>query len=336
MKCLSIAPLLLVVGLFSCDKAKHAVDAAREKIGGVTDPGAPADPGGQVDSGFAAQVDSAAEGVRFRRDLEFPASMTIRLVERQIFKNARMITQSELGNQTASYSGTWEMVGSIERDRSRVDLAIEKFGEVLDLRDKGKEAAVTVPSAESRPPLGNEVAGAKVGFGFSGDVWRISEKKGAVDFRNKVLGDALLPALPELLTIHGGMPRTQWFSSTRRWIGGDKFVLEGEALALLFPGNSSGKVTLVFEEPEALEGHPCGRFAVTGDVTLAGRVGLDGEVRTREITINSGKVWCSLIHPLVLREEYQTLQTIVTGKGRGPRTRIQGAVDHVVSRGWRS
>lgn len=336
MKCLSIAPLLLVVGLSSCDKAKDAVDAAREKIGGVTDPGAPADPGGQVDSGFAAQVDSAAEGVRFRRDLEFPPTLSVRLVERQIFKNARMITQSELGNETATYSGTWELVGSIDRDRNQVALAIEKFGEVLDLQGKGKEAAVQQPPAENRPSLGNEVAGARVGFGQVSGAWRISEGKGAVDFRNKVLGDKLLPALPGLLAIHGASPRTQWFSPTRRWIGGDKLVLEGEALALLFPGKSSGKVTLVFEESEALEGHPCGRFAVSGDVTLADHIGLDGQDRTSEITINAGKIWCSLIHPLVLREEYETLQTIVTGKGRGPRTRIQGAIEHVAARRWES
>jgi hypothetical protein len=334
MKCLSIAPLLLIVGLASCDKAKRAVDAAREKIGGVADPGAPADPGGQVDSSFAAQVDSAAEGVRFRRDLEFPPAVSIRVVERQTFRNARMIVQSELGKETATYNGTWEMVGTIERDRGRVVLAIEKFGEVLDLQEKSKEAAATIPSVENRPRLGKEVAGARVEFGQSADGWRIAEGKGTVDFRNKVLGEELLPSLPEWLTIHGGAPRTQWFASTRRWIGGDKFVLEGAALVLLFPGRSSGKVTLVFEETEALEGHPCGRFAVEGDVTLDRRIGLDGEARDSEITIQSGKVWFSLIHPLVLREEYQTLQTIVTGGGRGPRTRIQGNVDQVISRRW--
>jgi len=335
MKCLAIASLLLIPGLCCCDRAKQVVDAARDKIGGAADPGAPADPGGQVDADFAGQVDSAAEGVRFRRDLDFPASLSIRLVERQTFKNARMINRSELGSETATYSGTWEMVASIELDPNQLALSIEKFGEVLDLSKQGQKAAATASPSDKRLPLGNEVAGARVLFGRTSAGWRMPEARGAVDFRNKVLGEELLPVLPELLTIHGAGPRTQWFSSTRRWIGGDRIELEGDALALLFPGRSSGKVTLVFEEPEALEGHPCGRFAVEGDVTLAGRTGLDGMVRDREITIKSGKIWCSLIHPLVLREDYRTLQTIVTGKGRGPRTKIQGAVDQVVDRRWR-
>lgn len=335
MNCLPIVPLLLVLGLCSCDKAKQVVDAARDKIDGAAEPGAPVDPGGQVDAELAGQVDSAAEGVRFRRDLDFPPSLTIRVVERQTFRNARMIHRSELGSETATYNGTWELAGSLELAPNQVVLSIEKFGEVLDLSNQGKKAAASAPALDRRQPFGNEVSGARVSFTRTGAGWRVPEVRGAVDFRNQVLGDDLAPVLPELLTIHGGAPRSQWFSSTRRWIGGDRIQLEGDALALLFPGKSGGKVTLVFEEPEALDGHPCGRFAVEGDVTLSGRTGLDGAVRDREITIKSGKIWCSLIHPLVLREEYQTLQTIVTGKGRGPRTKIQGQVDQVLDRRWR-
>jgi hypothetical protein len=60
-------PLLMVLpflfaGISSCDKAKQAVDAARIKMGGVTDPGAPVEPGGEVEPLMASQVDNAAEG----------------------------------------------------------------------------------------------------------------------------------------------------------------------------------------------------------------------------------------------------------------------------------
>lgn len=332
----SIVPVLLLLGLCSCDRAKRLVDAARGKMGGAADPGAPAVPGGKVDQDFAGQVDSAADGVRFRRDLDFPASLSIRLVERQTFRNARMITKSELGREAATYNGTWEMVGSIKLDPNQFSLSIEKFGELLAPADESKKAAAPAPVMDNRLPFGNEVAGAQVSLARTGNGWRMRQVKGVMDFRNQVLGGELVPVLPELLTIHGGVPRGQWFSSNRRWTGGDRIQLEGDALALLFPGRSGGKVTLVFEEPEALEGHPCGRFAVEGDVKLAGRTGLDGAVRDREISIQSGKIWCSLIHPLVLREEYQTLQTIVTGAGRGPQTKIQGVVDQVIDRRWRS
>jgi hypothetical protein len=155
-----------------------------------------------------------------------------------------------------------------------------------------------------------------------------------VKFNSMIIEQNLLPSLPEVLVGQGILARTQWFSSTRRWIGGDKFVLEGESMALLFPGKSSGKVTLTYEAAEALEGHPCGRFSIQGDLSLKGAVGLGGESSDSEITINSGKVWCSLIYPLVLREEYETVQTQVQGKGRGPRFRVQGVIRQVTARQW--
>jgi hypothetical protein len=105
-------------------------------------------------------------------------------------------------------------------------------------------------------------------------------------------------------------------------------------MALLFPGKSEGRVTLTYEVAEALEGHPCGRFAVEGDVTLKDDVSLSGESSNTEMTIRSGKIWCSLIHPLVLREEYEMVQTSEKGQGSEPKVRIQGAVDQIIAREW--
>jgi hypothetical protein len=165
--------------------------------------------------------------------------------------------------------------------------------------------------------------------------WRIPESKGPVDFQRKTLGDGLLQDLPNTLADHGALPRTQWFSSSRRWIGGDKIVLEGDAINLLMPGNATGKVTLVYEAAEALEGHPCGRFAMSGDIRIKGDVALNGTIADNEMTINSGTIWCSLIHPLILREEFDTVCTSVEGKGGGPKRRVQGSIGRVVSRQWK-
>ena len=148
-----------------------------------------------------------------------------------------------------------------------------------------------------------------------------------------VWSKALQPALPILLATDGVTPRTQWFSSSKRWSGGDKFELTGDSLGLLFPGKASGKIVMTYEVSEALEGHPCGRFAVTGDVSLKDLMRIEGESFDQEVSIRSGKIWCSLLHPLVLREELDTVQTITQGSG-GAKIRIQGGVQVVRSRQW--
>lgn len=334
MKPLLIVLPILLAGLSSCDKAKQAVEAARTKMGGVTDPGAPVEPGGEVEPVMASQVDNAAEGVRFRRDLGFPASLKVRVTERRTFENVRMISTSELGNEVVTYSGTREIVGVFEHSNQRVVLSIEKAGEVMDINKAKNEESKTEVKNDPISSADPGLAGTRIEFVKESGGWRPPETKGPVKFNSMIIEQNLQPSLPEVLVGQGVLARTQWFSSTRRWIGGDKFVLEGESMALLFPGKSSGKVTLTYEAAEALEGHPCGRFSIHGDVSLKGGVGLDGESSDSEITINSGKVWCSLVYPLVLREEYETVQTQVQGKGRGPRLRVQGVIRQVTARQW--
>jgi len=256
------------------------------------------------------------------------------VTERRTFDNVRMISTSELGNEVVTYSGTRELVGVFEHANQRVVLSIEKAGEVLDINKKEKVEAKTEAKSDPISSAEAGLAGTRIEFLKDTRGWRVPETKGPVKFNSMIIEQNLLPALPEVLVGQGVMPRTQWFSSTRRWIGGDKFVLEGETMALLFPGKSSGKVTLTYEAAEALEGHPCGRFSIQGDVSLKDEVGLGGDSINSEITINSGKVWCSLIYPLVLREEYETVQTQVQGKGRGPRLRVQGVIRQVTARQW--
>lgn len=334
MKPLLIVLPLLAAGLSSCDKAKHAADAVKAKMGGVTDPGAPAAPGGDVAPDLASQVDSAAEGVRFRRDLPFPSKVTIRVVERSLYKNVQIVSTSALGKESGTANGTWEEIGLIGREGSRVSVTLEKAGKVVEPVE-GKEAPAPAPKDDSFG--GDEVVtGVSLEFELGPKGWRTPESKGPVNFQSKILTDGLLPVLPATLSQHGALPRTQWFSSTRRWIGGDKIVLEGDAVNLLFAGKqTTGKLTLVYEAAEALEGHPCGRFAVSGDVTLKGHMGLGGKVANTEMTINSGTIWCSLIHPLVLREEFDTVCTSMEGKGGGPKRRVQGSIGIVVARQWK-
>jgi len=335
-----VLPFLMTgLGLasFSCDKAKDAVTAAREKFRGA-DPSAPASPGGDVAPDLASQVDSDAQGVRFRRDLPFPVEIGIRSVERVEYLEARIVNTSALGIDTAPLSGKHETIANFRRKGSQLNIQIEKSGRLVEevVEEKGKKMPV-IPVADAvreREAAAKRLEGAAMDFRLTNQGWRQPESKGAMDFSRMVWGKELQAALPQVMPAEGVLPRTQWFSSTRRWNGGDKFELSGESLALLFPGKCSGKVTLTYEVAEAMEGHPCGRFAVSGDVSVKGRANVEGAIGDQEISIRSGKVWCSLLHPLVLREELDTVQTVTTGSG-GATVKVQGSVAIVRARQWK-
>lgn len=328
-------------GMASCDKAQKAVDAAREKFRGV-DPSAPVSPGGDVDSELASQVDSGAEGVRFRRDLPYPTDINVRTVERTTYHEARAMSTSALGTQTAPISGKFERIFSLKRAGTRLTLQIEKYGRMVEeeaaketAKDPSKNKVVAaVDAASEKEDEAKRLEGASIDFQLSNQGWRLPTTKGAADFTRMMWGKKLQPVMPSLLSHEGIMPRTQWFSSSRRWSGGDKLELTGDALGLLFPGKCEGKVTLTYEVSEALDGHPCGRFAVSGDVSMKDVTDIDGVSSTQEVSIRSGKVWCSLLYPLVLREEYDTVRTLAYGSD-GAKTRIQGGWGVVSSRQWK-
>lgn len=327
-------------GVASCDKAQQAVDAAREKFRGV-DPSAPVSPGGDVDPDLASQVDSGAEGVRFRRDLPFPTDLSIRVVERSNYHDSRAMSSSALGTQNAPISGKFERIFNLKRSSSHLNIQIEKAGRVIE-EEAAKEAAkdpaknkvvAVVDGASEKDDEAKRLEGASIDFNYTNQGWRQPKSKGAADFSKMIWAKKLEPQLPSLMAHDGLMPRTQWFSSSRRWNGGDKFEITGDALAMLFPGKHEGKIVLTYEVSEALDGHPCGRFAVTGDIS-GEAAGIDGVVSSQEISIRSGKVWCSLLYPLVLREEFETVHTTISGSD-GAKTKIQGGLDLVTSRQWK-
>jgi hypothetical protein len=250
------------------------------------------------------------------------------------FHNTRRIVTSALGTDKMTANGAFEIVGFLQRSGPQMSLTIEKAGPVIDPKEAVEKAKASAQGAP--PPEPEPFVGTRVEFQQGQGGWGLPSQKGAVDFNRKLLEQNLLPNLPGLLVQHGIMPRRQWFSSSRRWIGGDKLVLEGDSLALLFENGAKGKVTLTYEVSEALDGHPCGRFAVQGDVSLNNETMFDGATQSGEMTIQSGKVWCSLLHPVVLREEYQTVRTVTEGIGNGPTTKIQGGIDELRIRQWKA
>ncbi len=105
---------------------------------------------------------------------------------------------------------------------------------------------------------------------------------------------------------------------------GAEIVLTGEALSMLVGGGATGTLNLKLESIGAVAGHPCGVFSVTGDYSRRQFPAFSGGFTDEDVTIQSGKVWLSLIHPLVLKWEMDTIQSFKTGEKGGQQLQAQG------------
>jgi hypothetical protein len=212
-----------VLGMASCDKAKLAVDAAREKFRGATDPDGPVKPGGDVAADVVSQVDTAAEGVRFRRDLPFPRHVNVRVMEEFNYENMIRTKTSALGSETAGLNTKWQQVALLERRANRVSFAIERSGVVADKKNDDKTAEAASADNGAMP---------KIDFELGPRGWRAPTRKGPTDFKLMTREKAMLPTLEASITHNGLDARKQWFSASRRWAVGDRLVLEGDSLEL--------------------------------------------------------------------------------------------------------
>lgn len=330
-------PLLIVLvaslPVISCQKVKDLAGKAKSAAGQVT---STATSGGEMDKTLEALIDRNEEGVRFRKDLPFPKSLECRTTSSMQFIDVRVFRKTAFGPESGTSSSTREEAGTWTRRDNRVTFTYEKAtispssmlpsAPVVD--PKAPPAATTPappkapsaappPSADAAPT--REVAESLSGaLRFSDGKWRAEREE---DFMRMVKLKELESAFgDEVLMIRGLAPRKLWFGKTR-WKEGSKLTLNGEEMALVMitPG-MKGRLDLVFEAVEAVDGHPCGRFSITGE--CSGYRSADGS--KAEMSITGGKVWMSLIHPLVIKQELDTVMTL-SGKS-GPLERAQGHV----------
>lgn len=347
-------------------KAKRAAETGVSVALGGSKTAQPA-----ADPRLQALVDQTAEGAVFRKDLPFPEQVQVTVERRLSFADARMVAKSAIGNQVTVVTGTRFFTTRFERAGDRLELTMESAGfekpAVADPKEgKAKETAAKgapapVPAPKAGPPPGvlskveqakagqaaaaaaaaadvpdeltaiKELTGCKLAFARQGKAWKAEHTN---DFRLAVWAGNLAPHLAANGIDAGVMPRAYWFGK-RRLKPGDVVPLTGAALALMLGEGATGALELKLESFEASGGHPCGVFAVTGNYHAAAVPGPDGAVADQEVSITSGKVWLSLVYPIVIREQLETVQTIVTGGRSGHSTHIQGKVSVAVTRAWK-
>jgi hypothetical protein len=104
---------------------------------------------------------------------------------------------------------------------------------------------------------------------------------------------------------------------------------------MIVTGNAKGQLKLTLESFDAVSGHPCGVFSVTGDFARRQFPHFDGSVSNEEVTVESGKLWLSLLHPLILREETDVILTSSSGGQGGLSSSGRSSAKVSVVREWK-
>lgn len=319
-----IAALLV---LASCDKAKQlaeqATNAAKEQIAARTGVGE----NSTADPELAKLVDQTDEGVVFRKDLPFPAQLEVRSTRREKW-SGRLIRESAIERTSETLQGTRITSSKFERAGNQIRHTIEESGFAIPSAEDPENVKQTLAD-----PFKSISSGSKSStFIKQGGSWR-ADPPG--DFRSASLVQDLAPFFEALFVENALAPRPLWFSDKKRFKPGDQLTVTGDSLPMLVTGNASGSLMLTLESFDAVDGHPCAVFSVTGDYSRHDFPDFEGIFTDEEVTIESGKLWLSLIHPLILREELETVQSIKSGPGGSQNTRGQGTIKLSVKRSWK-
>jgi len=314
--------LLLSCLLGSCDKARKLADKAQAAAKGQMSRSLTESSESVADPKLLELADVNEEGVIFRKDLPFPESLEVRVAEVIEFQKVRVFLRSELGSQSAVLQNTLlrTTLYKLSGDAVRITLETLQTSEPPASDSQDEKPVVTVDLLQ----------GGTLDFELVGGKWSAS---GTTDFRKAVWKSDLLPHLPVLLANAGARPRPLWFAKKRIKVGevisiGEKFM------PMFFDENTSGNLELTFEGQESVHGHPCGVFAVKGDYSRKNAPGAEGTLTDQEVTIESGKLWLSLLHPVVMRSDLQTIQSCSTGKGTGPAQRMSGSIRVTSTSEW--
>jgi len=334
--------LWLAVTTVSCEKVKSLVAKASAAAKGqaATRESSKEPAAGKGNADLQKMVDQTAEGTIFRKDLPFPTRLEV-TTTRHLEMSGRAFQSSEIGKKSAPIKGTVVIVSKLELKDNDLCFTLENASATLPAIDNPeppkKDPATKDPATKDpapkkandsiervAPPL------APVTFTKSGMTWQAKDRS---DFRTVSLAQKLSPVFDHLLAENTLIPRPQWFARHRFKVG-DQLVVTGESISMLLAGNAKGSLTLKLESFDAVEGHPCGVFSITGNYhrTIPD---FGGTITDETVTIESGKFWLSLLYPMILKQEMDVIQSSKGGDQGGPMSRVQGAAKISVTHAWK-
>ncbi len=311
------------LSLPSCDKAKEiaakAQVAVEEVSADLTDRVNPGEVEIPPDADLQALVDHNVEGYLFRKDLPFPSHLKVKVEESSRFKG-RHFQSTLLGSGAGTIDGDFQHQRELEMRSGVVSYTL------------GESAFIPAAAPGSEQPEEEKKVlqrGGSMEFMRKDATWLPSGKTRDLSVMAALTGKNVA----EEFSRDCVMPRPFWFGK-KRLQPGDEVILSGHHLGMLgFPGGK-GEIRVAFIGPDAVGGHPCGVFSVSGAMDLA-RSGWVGDSSIEErVSISSGKIWFSLIHPVVLKEEVEAVITSKSGEGKKLSSQTQGAASIRIERQW--
>lgn len=319
-------PVLTLVALClvspSCEKIKNLTEKAKSTVASEMAKKTSGSVESPADPALQKLVDQTPDGTIFRKDLPFPDSVEVKTTRREEL-SGRFTEKSELGSQINTLKGTITTVTKVVRKGDKVSYTLLEsiFTEpVIEGADDSKKPVVK----QLEPPS------APFEFVKSGSTWKSAIP---TDFRIASRAQTLGPHFDQLLVENTLAPRPLWFGKKRYKIG-DELAVSQEFLPMLVTGNAKGQLKLKLESFDAVNGHPCGVFSVSGDFSRKQFPDFDGSVSNEEVTIESGKFWLSLLYPLILREETDVILTSNSGGQGGLSSSGRSSAKVSVTREW--
>lgn len=317
-------PLITVLALLalvspSCEKVKDLARKGRSAL--ESELAAKAGEGSdKADPELEKLVDRTAEGVVFRKDLPFPKQLEVKTTSIEEL-SGRVFEKSEIGSGAATVKGTTTTVSLLKRSGDSISYELVESAFVKPLTE-GQDA-----EKQEKQQL---IAPFTAAFSKKGGKWKSLSN----DFHTANLVQSLSPVFDQLLVDNALAPHPMWFGKKRFKVG-DTVSVSGKSLPMIVTGNASGNLDLKLEGFEAVAGHPCAVFSVSGNFSREGFPSFDGSLTDEERTIETGKLWLSLIYPIVLKEQENSIQTIKGGQGGGHAVHVSGTSKFTVTREWK-
>ena len=185
---------------------------------------------------------------------------------------------------------------------------------------------------DTRERIVDDLVGKAVQFNFDGKEWKAIPTK---EFKTMAWGKGLENQVGATLVENGLRPRPRWFGAGPMKAG-DVTKLSSGSLDLAFDKVSGGSVEMKLKGLEGVHGHPCAVFEVTGSLVMAKEENDRGQITGGEATIEKGRIWCSLLYPIVLRGDLDLIVSIETREGAKLVNQLQGAMRETFHHDWKA
>lgn len=295
--------------------------------------------GTEIDPELQKLVDVSVDGYLFRRDIPFPPHIKVVATEVTKLKKVRFAGKSQFGEGSMVLSTRtdnvmeYEMAGRTARftmkesSTERLISPSEKLAKLEAIAEAKKNGKAPPPDKDK---IVNRLVGKAVQFNYDGKAWKVQQSK---EFSTMAWGKELEGQVTSQLQANGLLSRARWFGKDRMSLG-SKTKLSGKSLDLVLDDGEQGELEMVFKGMEGVHGHPCGVFEVKGSLNFE-KIDAEGNTVKGEETVEGGKIWCSLLYPIVLRTDLDLIishETRATGKLIGQQ---QGDVSVKRHREWK-